>query len=340
MLFAQSLRFAGKALRWSSRCESERRLVAQAIHGMLQMYWKAIWISLLLGSSVSTAQQPLEHHSTVLTTDNTVSTTDNIAALLAAARRNHTPQAAAMAQHPLKPLLQWAQKNEERIARDIRDYTCLMVSRVRFHGKLQARQTMLAKVRHRKVVNGQVNIPFSFYLKLSQPDRIKDREVLFVENNEENKILVRNGGRRLPSLTLSLDPHGAVAMRGNRFPITEFGVHRLTQRMIEIGDREMRYGDCTVKAVDDVQFDDRPCVQIEITHANKVPHFDYHLARLYIDKELQLPVRFESYDWPADASDTPVLLEEYSYQRLKLNVGLTDADFDRNNPEYEFRPKD
>lgn len=267
----------------------------------------------------------------------TLTPTDNLAALLSAVRRQHAPQFGATAQHPLAPLLQWARKNEKRIASDVRDYTCLMASRVRFNGELQAQQSMLAKVRHRKVIDGQVITPFSFYLKLFQPTRIKDREVLFVENNNENKILVRNGGHRLPSLTLSLDPNSALAMYGNRFPITEFGIHRLTQRMIEIGDREMQYDDCAVKIVDDVQLDDRPCVQIEITHAVKVPHFDYHQARLYIDKKLQLPVRFESYDWPSDGSDTPVLLEEYSYHRLNLNVGLTDTDFDRNNPEYEFR---
>ena len=254
--------------------------------------------------------------------------------------RGQAAQPGATVQHPLEPLLQWARKNERRIARDIRDYTCLMASRVRFNGKLQARQTMFAKVRHRKVIDGQVNAPFSFYLKLFRPDRIKDREVLFVENGNENKILVRNGGRRLPSLTVSLDPNGAVAMYGNRFPITEFGVQRLTQRMIEIGEREMQYDDCSVKAIDDVELDDRRCVKIEIAHAVKAPHFDYHLARLYIDKKLQLPVRFESYDWPKDEGDAPVLLEEYSYHRLKLNVGLTDADFDRNNSEYKFRPKE
>lgn len=263
--------------------------------------------------------------------------TDNIAALLGAVRRQHAPRGGAPAQHPLEPLLQWARKNEQRIARDIGDYTCLMSSRVRFKGKLQDRQTMFAKVRHRQVADGQLTTPFSFYLKLFHPDRMKGREVLFVENDNENKILVRNGGHRLPSLTLSLDPNSALAMYGNRFPITEFGIHRLTQRMIEIGDREMRYDDCTVKVVDDVELDDRQCVQIEITHAVKVPHFDYHQARLYIDKKLQLPVRFESYDWPSDGSITPVMLEEYSYHRLKLNVGLTDADFDRNNSEYKFR---
>ncbi len=32
----------------------------------------------------------------------------------------------------------------------------------------------------------------------------------------------------------------------------------------------------------------------------------------------------------------PQLLEEYTYLNVKLNVGLTDADFDDKNPEYNF----
>ena len=35
--------------------------------------------------------------------------------------------------------------------------------------------------------------------------------------------------------------------------------------------------------------------------------------------------------------NTPRLLEEYTYRQLKLNVGLTDADFQRWNPAYGFR---
>ena len=33
------------------------------------------------------------------------------------------------------------------------------------------------------------------------------------------------------------------------------------------------------------------------------------------------------------------VIEEYNYLNLKINVGLTDADFDANNPEYNFYSK-
>ena len=81
---------------------------------------------------------------------------------------------------------------------------------------------------------------------------------------------------------------------------------------------------------------DRPCTMIESTHPHREPGFLFHKVRLYIDHELGLPVRFEAYDWPRHASGPDVLLEEYAYIDLKLNVGLTDHDFDPNNRGYSF----
>ena len=48
---------------------------------------------------------------------------------------------------------------------------------------------------------------------------------------------------------------------------------------------------------------------------------------IFVDDELRIPIRIEGYDWPQREGDQPRLLEEYTYTRLRLNVGLTDADF-------------
>ncbi len=49
-----------------------------------------------------------------------------------------------------------------------------------------------------------------------------------------------------------------------------------------------------------------------------------------------MPIRYEQYDWSGVAGDRPELVEQYTYLDLKLNVGLTDADFDKRNPSYSF----
>jgi len=55
-----------------------------------------------------------------------------------------------------------------------------------------------------------------------------------------------------------------------------------------------------------------------------------------VDKALNLPIRYESYDWPRKEGETPKLIEAYTYLNLQLNVGLTDADFDYTNPTYNY----
>ena len=66
------------------------------------------------------------------------------------------------------------------------------------------------------------------------------------------------------------------------------------------------------------------------------PYFDFHIAQIYIDKALNVPVRYAAYTWPEAAGEKPLLLEEYTYVNMKLNVGLTDADFDDHNKNYGF----
>ena len=64
-------------------------------------------------------------------------------------------------------------------------------------------------------------------------------------------------------------------------------------------------------------------------------NFVFHMARIFVDKELNLPIRYESYDWPKEPGGPPELMEEYTYLNLKLNNGFTDADFDIEESELQ-----
>lgn len=59
---------------------------------------------------------------------------------------------------------------------------------------------------------------------------------------------------------------------------------------------------------------------------------DYYAGRLvlWIDDELQLPLQIDLYDHEGH------LYEHYEHHDLKVNVGLTDADFNPKNPAYRF----
>jgi len=41
-------------------------------------------------------------------------------------------------------------------------------------------------------------------------------------------------------------------------------------------------------------------------------------------------------NWPEGEQSEPEVIEEYTYQNVKINVGLTDKDFDFTNPDYNF----
>ena len=56
-----------------------------------------------------------------------------------------------------------------------------------------------------------------------------------------------------------------------------------------------------------------------------------------MDNELQIPIHYEAYDWPEQQDGQAVLLEQYTYRDIKLNVGLDDTDFQHTNPKYRLR---
>ena len=61
-----------------------------------------------------------------------------------------------------------------------------------------------------------------------------------------------------------------------------------------------------------------------------------YLARVFMDEQFNVPIRYAAYDWPETAGGRPPVVEEYTYVDLKLNVGLTPDDFDSKNPKYNF----
>jgi hypothetical protein len=73
-----------------------------------------------------------------------------------------------------------------------------------------------------------------------------------------------------------------------------------------------------------------------VVHQVPRKNFRFNKALVFVDDELNIPVRYEAYDWPATPGGPPQLLEEYTYTDVKINNGFTDADFDEHNPQYHF----
>lgn len=237
----------------------------------------------------------------------------------------------------LTPLIQFAEDRLKSIDEEIRDYTCTLVKRERFDGRLRDYEYMSVKLRQPQISQGKVKVPFSIYLRYLAPADLKGREVVYVDGWNRGKIVVWRGGPRLSHVTTAVDPNSDLALHWGHYPITDAGMRTLTERLLAMGKQELIYQECDVKYVEGVKINDRPCLMVQVTHPRRRPHFNYYTAQVFIDQEMKLPIRYASYDWPAAQGEPAPLIEEYTFLDVKLNVGLTDADFDFRNPAYRFR---
>jgi hypothetical protein len=231
-------------------------------------------------------------------------------------------------EHPLIPVIKMAAEGLERMDASISDYSCTLVKRERLQGELSDHQYIFTKVRHE---------PFSVYMYFLGPDNLKGREVLYIEGQNDNKLRAHEGtGWKKNFGMVSLEPTSSLAMNGQRYPITMVGMRTLIVRLVEVGEHDLQYDEVDVKTFKGAKINGRVCTCIQAVHPVPRKHFRFHLARIFIDDELQVPIRYAAYLWPAKEGGKPVLDEEYTYLNLKLNNGFTDADFDYRNENYKF----
>jgi hypothetical protein len=227
-------------------------------------------------------------------------------------------------EHPLKPAIALAASSLKTLE-EIQDYEASMIKRELIDGKMIT-QSMTIKFREE---------PFSVYLGFTGENA--GREVLYIDGKNQNMILAHEGSG-LKSLvgTISLSPTGKEVMAQNRYPITTIGLRNILRKLSQRWEDESKYGECDVKFYQNAKLGETACLVVECSHPRPRKQFKFHLTRLFIDKQTNLPVRVENFDHPPRDGEKPVLLEEYTYLNLRTNLGLTDRDFDRNNPNYAF----
>ena len=241
------------------------------------------------------------------------------------------------AKHPLDPLMELANSSLEVIDSKYADYSAKMLSQVRTN-KLNEENLMFLKVRHDREAEAeekQTKTPFSIYTRFLKPKSKVGQEAIWVRGKDEEQILGHGTGL-LNFKIVRLPPLGSFAMSGNRYPIYQIGFRNLIIKMKEFGENDRKYGECDVQIDRNLKVDGRSCTLLTITHPKKREHFDYHIAKIYIDDEYEIPTGYEGYLWPESEGADPPLLEKYFYLDLKLNCGLKDIDFDVANEEYDF----
>ncbi len=168
-------------------------------------------------------------------------------------------------EHPLAPVLRWAQQGLPAIEK-LKDYSAVLVRRERIRDRLTGYEYVFIKVRHQ---------PFSVYALFQAPAAVKGQEVIYVAGRNQGDLLAHKA--RMP-VTVSLRPDGLLAMNGRHYPLTEIGLVNLVQRLVEVGKQDLNHGECEVKYFADAKVDQRRCTVIQVVHPVRRDEFRFHLA--------------------------------------------------------------
>lgn len=199
----------------------------------------------------------------------------------------------------------------------VEDYSAVFRKKERVKDKLRPEEAVSIKFRK----------PFQVYMKwLDGPLK----EALYVDGENNNKVVAHCDGTGA-NLTWKLDPKGSILMADNRHPITDIGFGFIINLMRINIPLALRHAELEVVRLVDENFMGRKTTVLEARFTPKEGR-QYYATRVvcHIDKEYLLPIGIACYD------ERDALMEQYAYQDLKVNVGLNEKDFSRDNPEYKF----
>jgi hypothetical protein len=263
-----------------------------------------------------------------------------------ATKSNTTVQELVAQASSLEAVIARAEASLKRFRSEVRDYTGTLTKRERISSSLGEPQSMSIKIRSRKyapTIDKSTESPTTpkvveglhAYLRFTKPSSVAGREVIWIEGKNDNQITVHEAGM-LNLISMNLDPNGTLAMVGSKYPITEIGIEKLLEKLIERGTKDKLSEPSEVTVTPGSMFGELACDRIRIVHPKKQDGLDFHIAEVWIDPQNEIPLFYASYDWPKNPGESPELLEEYGYSDLKLNLGLSDSDFDPRNKDYQF----
>jgi hypothetical protein len=213
-------------------------------------------------------------------------------------------------------------------------YTAKMHKQEVVKDELLDEQTIFIKCRHK---------PFSVYLRWLTGDA--GREVIYVDGANDGKLIAHDGGWKARIPAFSLSTTSMLAMRDARYPVTDAGLLGLTDTMAAVHRMDLDQANVDSCEVDHTaQFDGRPCVRFTTRYKSVAVSPQYRKSITLIDQEWNVPIHSRHFEWgkagvvSADNElDDATMVESYSFSEIEFGQQLTESDFDRENPEYQFR---
>lgn len=164
-------------------------------------------------------------------------------------------------------------------------------------------------------------------------ERYNGREVLYSPTLTGGKLLVSTAAY-VPTLTL--DPLGSVAMRGNRHSILDAGLSSPVKLVRDDFALARSRPELALSAEDlgpRVLFGESArCARVTLPKEQDARFYGVR-SEFCVSDRSGLPVFFEISDW---MNGQLQVVERFNFVGVKTNQGLTDADFSPDNPAYNL----
>ncbi|NQU76565.1 MAG: DUF1571 domain-containing protein [Planctomycetes bacterium] len=216
-------------------------------------------------------------------------------------------QIAALARTDQLALLKLCLANYDR---NVQDYTCTFIKRERLNGKTGKGQEIEVKFRDK---------PFSVAMHWVRNAPMGD-SCLYVEGANEGNMLIGLKGWLSLAGTMKRKPDCPDVLANTLRPINLFGFRQALASLINVYELAASRGELMTEFQGYRQVAGRETIVLQ----RILPQQDgYPAAKtvIYIDTELLVPLCIEAWDWDGNFES------RYIYKDVKLNVGLTQADF-------------
>ncbi|MEM6691305.1 MAG: DUF1571 domain-containing protein [Planctomycetota bacterium] len=233
----------------------------------------------------------------------------------------------------LEDVIERAESSLRTLSSSLKDYTATFVKRdPDDDGKAKPETSIEIKTQTR-TRNETNDAPRRVFLRFLSPDDVAGRKVIWGEDLYDGDMAVHETGLLLGWKTLYLPPEGMLAMQGQNYPISEIGIIKLTETLIERGKADLGKPGISVTSGTD-QWNGLDVERIVISRSSPSgEESDFSRAEIVIDPEREIVLAYRSYGWPIEQGE---LIESYEYRNFEMNVGLSDFDFDVKNPSYGF----
>jgi len=202
----------------------------------------------------------------------------------------------------------------------INDYVAVLHQRQRFGEELSPREKILFKFKK----------PLSLYMKWLDGES-KGREIIYVKGANDGAMWIHNGS--FPDITLCMSPETCKQLSEGRHTVNEAGVGYIADMIANnvalAKSRPLDKVSCWDYGESLMEGEPSRCLEM-VMPPRKDSGYYGHRAYMCQSKRTGLLNRITVWDF------RKLLVEDFIFENIKVDVGLGKKDFDPDNPDYKF----